>query len=70
MAKNNKEVGTKQPDLRELIGQIDEYRDWLYHSKTISKTKFQHMQTALHGVKNIVRNSYGAKPQKENALVK
>jgi hypothetical protein len=67
---NKKEVATKQPDLNDLINDIEDYRKKLFESKSVSSTGFNHMQTALHGVKNIIRAHFGAPIKGDIAWVK
>jgi hypothetical protein len=65
--KKKKEVGTKQPELQEIIDKLDAYRKQLSESPKIGSMKFQHMQSALHWAKQIVRDCYGAEREK-NAI--
>lgn len=62
-----KEIGTKQPELQEIIDKIEEYRKQLAESKRVSSTRFSHMQEALHWAKQIVRDCYGA--ERENGAI-
>jgi hypothetical protein len=58
----------EQADL--LIKLIDEYKEQLYNTKTVSATRFSHMQTALFGVKLIVKDLAGIPRKSETAWVK
>lgn len=64
--KKQKEKGTKHPELQEVIDRLEQYKESLHVSSTVSSTKFDHMQSALHWAKQIVRDCYGA-PREENA---
>lgn len=66
MTTKKKEKATKQPELQDVLDRLDEYRESLHVSSTVSSTKFDHMQSALHSAKQIVRDCYGA-PREKNA---
>lgn len=59
-----KEKGTRQPELQEILNNLDAYRLQLFNDSTTSATKFKHMQSAIHSAKQIVRDCYGAKREK------
>jgi len=65
-----KEKGTKKPELHEVIEAFESYRKQLFESSTVSATKFQHSQSALHNAKNIIRDLYGAPRKGDTAWVK
>lgn len=67
MPKKKIEVGTKQPELQEIINRLEEYRTQLNDNPKVSSTRFAHMQEALHWAKQIVRDCYGAEREK-NAI--
>lgn len=67
MPKKKIEVGTKQPELQEIIDKLDAYRLQLNDNQKVSATRFSHMQEALHWAKQIVRDCYGAEREK-NAI--
>jgi len=60
----------KQPSCEEIIDSIEKYRIQLYESKSVSATRFGHMQTALHWAKNIVRDHFGEERKGDTAWVK
>lgn len=64
MPKNKKEIRTKYPELQEIIDKIDKYREQLHNNPKVSATRFNHMQTALHWAKQIIRDCYGAEREK------
>lgn len=64
----NDQLTKEQGEL--LIKLIDEYKEQLYNNKKLSETKFHAMQTALYGVKCIVRDLSGVPRIKETAWVK
>lgn len=71
MSKKKKETGTKSPELQEIIDKLDVYRAQLADNPKISATRFSHMQLALHGAKQIVRDCYGAEREKgAKAMIK
>ena len=71
MPKKKIEVGTKQPELQEIINRLEEYRIQLNDNPKVSATRFAHMQEALHWAKQIVRDCYGAEREKNAiALIK
>lgn len=49
----------KQPTCKEIIDSIEKYRTQLFDADNVSATKFNHMQTALHWAKNIIRDHFG-----------
>lgn len=63
-AKPKKEVGTKHPELHEIIESLDGYRQQLMDDPKCSSTRFNHMQTALHFAKQLIRIHYGAPTEK------
>ncbi len=64
--KQEKKVVTE----KELIDAIDAYKVWLFNNKAISPTKFNCMQAALLGAKNLIRDKFGSKRQGEEAWIK
>lgn len=64
------EIQTKQATLQEIIDQLEKYRVQLHESKYVSPTEFNHMQTSIHGCKNIVRDLFGAPRKGDTAWVK
>jgi len=65
-----KEIGTRQPELQEIIDALEDYREQLFKSEYVSATKFHHMQGAIHNTKNVIRQLYGAKLKSDVAWVK
>lgn len=65
-----KEKGTKTPELHEIIKALESYRELLFVSSTVSATKFNHSQSALHMAKNLIRDLYGAPRKGDTAWVK
>lgn len=65
MAKK-KEKGTKKPELQQIIDRLELYKEELFENPKISKTRFAHMQNALHWTKQHIRTLYGA-PLERNA---
>lgn len=53
-----------------IIEALDKYRELLHKDPKVSATKFQHMQTALFGAKQLVRDLYGIARISEMAWVK
>jgi hypothetical protein len=71
MSESKKEKGTRQPELQEVIDKLEEYREQLADNPKVSATRFSHMQIALHGAKQIVRDCYGAEREKgAKAMIK
>jgi uncharacterized coiled-coil protein SlyX len=64
---NKKEIGKTKPELQEIIDKLEQYKQQLYDSSEIGSMKFQHMQSALHWAKQIVRDCYGA-PREKNSV--
>jgi|GEM_PF-4537436 len=61
---------SKQPTAKELIDAITKYQVELADNPEVSDTRFRHMEAALYGAKAIIRNIYGLRPVKENAIAR
>lgn len=68
--KNDIEKGTVQPELQSILDSLESYREQLFVSSTVSATKFEHAQTAIHNCKNIIRDHFGAPRKSDTAWVK
>lgn len=55
---------------RKLINAIDKYKKQLYNNPKVSPTRFNHMQTALYGVKCLIWDLHGSPRKSEMAQVK
>jgi hypothetical protein len=53
-----------------IIAQLDLYLEILYENKKVSATQFSHMQLALYGAKQIIRQMHGMPGESENAWIK
>lgn len=65
-----KQKKKQNPELDKILEHMEKYREMLYESKSVSSTRFNHMQTAIHGCKNIVRDHFGVPREGDTAWVK
>ncbi len=60
----------KQPTERQLIKAMNDYREMLHKDPKVSSTKFDAMQTALFGAKQLIRDAFGSPRISEIAWIK
>ena len=56
---NKKDISSK-----ELLANIEKYREQLFKTDSVKPTRFDHMQSALHGCKLIIHFMAGTKMKK------
>lgn len=60
----------KAPTEKEIIAAFEKYKEHLFNSKTISATKFSHMQSGIYGCKQIIHDLFGSDRTSETAWIK
>lgn len=68
--KKKPEIGTRTPELQEILDYFEGIRENLFNDPKVSATKFNHYQSTIHCLKNVVRQLYGAKKKSDIAWIK